>query len=202
MNNQTLRPITYAQIRRPGRRIGEPEPQVAWIGFAVQQPANRLLRVLIYARYSTDDQNPHSIDAQIAYCKRFLRALGITDYDLAVLQDVELSGELKQRPGIDKVWSGIEACRWDLVLVEDASRLYRHDSWAVDLIIGPSTSRCATSVSMIRSTRLNQRVWHPRLKDATWSHAQTNQYTRTASDALSNTCGPRCGGRRAATGLP
>ena len=81
MNRQNLRPITYVHnIRRPGPIIGDPEPPVAWIQFAVQQPSTRLLRVLIYARYSTDDQNPHSIDAQIAYCKRFLSRTG--DYGL------------------------------------------------------------------------------------------------------------------------
>jgi DNA invertase Pin-like site-specific DNA recombinase len=179
VNPQTLRPITYTQIRRPGQSIGEPEPPVAWIRFAIQQSATRLLRVLIYARYSTDDQNPHSIDAQIAYCKRFLRALGITDYELIVIQDVELSGELKQRPGIDQVWSGIEACRWDLILVEDASRLYRHDSWAVDLVYRAVDKQMRViCINDSVDTADDQRVWIPKLKDATRSHAQANQYTR------------------------
>jgi DNA invertase Pin-like site-specific DNA recombinase len=137
------------------------------------------LRVLIYARYSTDDQNPHSIDAQIAYCRRLLRALGITDYELVVIKDVELSGELKKRPGIDQVWSGIEARLWDLILVEDASRLYRHDSWAVDLVYRAVDKQMRViCINDSVDTADDQRVWIPRLKDATRNHAQANQYTR------------------------
>ena len=45
-----------------------------------------------------------------------------------------MSGELLNRPDIDKVRVGTEDRRWDLVLVEDARRLYRRESWAVDLI--------------------------------------------------------------------
>src|SRR6202451_172601 len=208
MNRQTLRPVTFGQIGRPGPSIGEPAPPVAWIRFAIQQSATRRLRVLIYARYSTDDQNPHSIDAQIAYCKRFLFALGITDYELVVLQDVELSGELKQRPGIDKVWSGIEARQWDLILVEDASRLYRHDSWAVDLVYRAVDKQMRViCINDMVDTADDQRVWIPRLKDATRSHAQANQYTRArvrrtiellwAQGAAVS--GPRPGYRRIAT---
>jgi hypothetical protein len=153
-------------------------PDVVWIRKAMRQPANRPLNVLIYARYSTEDQNPRSIDAQIEYCTRFLQALGITDYEREVLQDVEMSGELYNRPSIDRVRSGLIERRWDLALVEDASRLYRHDSWAVDLV-GLAFDK------EIRTICINDRVdtaepvdvWHPRLKEATRTHAQSNWFT-------------------------
>jgi DNA invertase Pin-like site-specific DNA recombinase len=114
--------------------LGSPAPDVSWIRNPIRKLLKDSFRILIYARYSTEDQNPRSIDAQIEYCKAFLRALGVTNYELEICQDVELSGELRNRPGIDKVWSGVRQRRWDLIVVEDASRLYRHDSWAVDLV--------------------------------------------------------------------
>ena len=103
-----------------------------------------------------------------------------------------MSGELKERPGINQVWSGIEARRWDLILVEDASRLYRHDSWGVDLVYRAVDKHMRViCINDSVDTADDQRVWIPRLKDATRSHAQANQYTCAASDALSNSCGPR-----------
>ena len=151
---------------------------VDWIQDPIRLPGKWRLRVLIYARFSTEEQNPHSIDAQIEYCRRFLEALGITDYDLEIIEDRELSGELRKRPGIDRVWQGVQDRRWDLILIEDASRLYRHDSWAVDLV-GLAYDK------KIRTICINDRVdtaravdiWCQRLKDSTRVHAQSNWYT-------------------------
>jgi len=151
---------------------------VSWIRVPIRQPLKGLLRILIYARYSTEEQNPRSIDAQIEYCKAFLRALGVTNYKLEICHDVELSGELRNRPGIDKVWSGVRERRWDLIVVEDASRLYRHDSWPVDLV-GLAYDK------KIRTICINDRVdsgeeidfWLDRLKEVTRTHAKSNWYT-------------------------
>lgn len=203
MNRRAFTQPINAQARPSGLSISEPEPPVAWIRFAIQQPANRRLRLLIYARYSTEDQNPRSIDAQVAYCERLLRALGITDYELVVIRDVEMSGELRHRPGIDEVWSGIAAGRWDLILVEDASRLYRHDSWAVDLVyLAVDNQTRVICINDSVDTAEDQRVWIPRLKDATRAHAQSNQYT---SDRIKRTrvpLGIRCGSRGFAARVP
>lgn len=160
-----------------GQVHGSPAPDVSWIRIPIRQPLKALLRILIYARYSTEEQNPRSINAQIEYCKAFLRALGVTNYKLEICHDVELSGELRSRPGIDKVWSGIRERRWDLIVVEDASRLYRHDSWAVDLV-GLAYDK------KIRTICINDRVdsgeaidfWLDRLKEVTRTHAKSNWY--------------------------
>lgn len=153
-------------------------PDVSWIRRAVRQPLGRLLHILIYARYSTDEQNPKSIEAQVDYCKRFFASLGIKDYELTILKDVEMSGELRHRPGIDEVWRGVQERRWDILIAEDASRLYRHDSWAVDLV-GLAYDK------KIRTFCINDRVdsadpvedWRPHLQEATKTHARTNWYT-------------------------
>jgi site-specific DNA recombinase len=169
----------HSEPFEPLRQRGNgPTPDVSWIRAAIRQPLDRLLSVLIYARYSTEDQNPRSIDAQIEYCRAFLAALGVTHYKLEILRDVEISGQLRYRPGIDKVCSGVRKRRWGLILVEDASRLYRHDSWAVDLV-GVAHDLKIRTICITDRVDSNEPVdlWLPRLKDATRTHAQSNWYT-------------------------
>jgi len=89
---------------------------------------------LVYARFSTDEQNPSSIDDQVAYCRRFLESLGIQDAEITVLSDEGVSGELVSRPGINEVLAGAIEGRWDLILCEDGSRLYRHETACGELI--------------------------------------------------------------------
>ena len=45
-----------------------------------------------------------------------------------------MSGEIADRPGINLVWAGIEAKRWDLIIAEESSRLYRHHTKAGELV--------------------------------------------------------------------
>ncbi len=94
----------------------------------------RRLRVVIYARYSTEEQDASSIDDQISYCKKCLAEIGITDVEFTLLDDREMSGELRHRPGIDQIWKGIEVPKWDLLVCEDAGRLFRNDSACIELI--------------------------------------------------------------------
>src|SRR5262245_54978423 len=141
-----------------------------------QVPPGRRLRILIYARYSTEEQHPSSIDDQIAYCEEFLRANGITDIEVIVLSDREMSGELVSRPGIDQVRERILA-RWpDLLLCEDTSRLFRHETACGELI--------ETAVDLeIRVVAINDDVdtaeddWDDRLHQAARHHARANKYT-------------------------
>lgn len=139
-------------------------------------PVGRRLRVIIYARYSTEEQHPSSIDDQIAYCKEFLRANGITDAEIVVLSDAEMSGELVSRPGIDQVRERVCA-RWpDLLLCEDSSRLYRHETACGELI--------ETAVDLnVRVIAINDHMdtadedWDDRLHEAARHHARANKYT-------------------------
>jgi hypothetical protein len=49
---------------------------------------------------------------------------------MQLIREPGVSGELASRPGINQVWAGIEAKRWDLILAEESSRLYRHHTKA------------------------------------------------------------------------
>jgi hypothetical protein len=118
---------------KPAQR---PSPPPYWSRFPVTLPRGRRLRVLFYARYSTDEQNPRSIEDQVAYCRRFLESFGLADTDpeITVLCDREISGERIFRPGIDQVREGIDGRRWDLILAEGASRLFRDVAACLDLV--------------------------------------------------------------------
>ena len=47
-----------------------------------------------------------------------------------VITEPEVSGEIADRTGINQVWAGIDAKRWDLIVAEESSRLYRHHTKA------------------------------------------------------------------------
>ena len=90
----------------------------------------RPLSALIRARFSTEEQRPTSIDDQIASCRRFLDAnlpKGMKPSQLVIdyVKEPEISGEIADRPGINQVWAGIDAKRWDLIIAEESSRHYR-----------------------------------------------------------------------------
>ena len=139
-------------------------------------PRGRPLRVLIYARFSTDEQRRRSIKAQIEYCKKFIKELKINNVVFVELKDEALSGELVSRPGIDRVWAGIKERRWDIFIAEDCSRPYRDDVSCVQLV------RLAVD-NGIRTLFINDYIdsaeadWEPRLKECSRHHASSNQYT-------------------------
>ena len=87
-------------------------------------------RAVIYARYSTDLQNPHSIDDQIRLCKKLaLERFGIASF-VKIGWDAETSGEVLplERRGIRKLFDFIEQYEVDLVITESIDRLSRRNS--------------------------------------------------------------------------
>jgi site-specific DNA recombinase len=146
------------------------------IRIAFSAVSGRQFRVLIYARYSTDEQHPSSIADQVAYCKDFLQANGLRDADIVVQSDAEMSGELVSRPGINQVRERVRS-RWpDLLVCEDSSRLFRHETACGELI--------ETAVDLnIRVIAINDGMdtaeedWDDRLHEAAHHHARANKYT-------------------------
>lgn len=82
-------------------------------------------RAVLYARYSTDMQNPMSIEDQFKSCQRLLR-----DGEIIVKQfsDNAISGDhINNRPGIIALLDLIERdASIDLIFAEDLDRLSRH----------------------------------------------------------------------------
>ena len=145
------------------------------------------LRVLIHARFSTEEQRPTSIDDQIAACRRFLDAnlpKGMKPSQLVIdyVKEPEVSGEIADRPGINQVWAGIEAKRWDLIIAEESSRLYRHHTKAGELF----ESAVDAGVRVIcPSDHIDtaDNDWPDRLNMCQMQHARSNFYTRLADPA-------------------
>lgn len=103
------------------------------IGAVVPAMVRRRLRVVVYCRYSSDEQNPRSLEEQAAKCREYLKVLGIHDAEIIEITDPETSGELLRRGGIDEVRDLIRSGGCDLIVTEDASRLYRNTTFAMGL---------------------------------------------------------------------
>jgi site-specific DNA recombinase len=170
----TLNRPTVSAVARPGGSNSIRTPNT---GKAAAHTPRRRLRVAIYARYSTDEQDASSIDDQVALCEKCLEAMGILDAEITVFSDMEMSGELRNRPGIDKIWRGVEVATWDLLICEDSGRLFRNESACIELI------EIAVDAGM-RVVCINDDVdsdvpgWQDRLRDAARHHAKANFYTR------------------------
>ena len=88
--------------------------------------------VIIYARYSTDMQNPQSCEDQVRVVKQQLTKLGIAHDDAQVILDEGISGTRANRPGYMKLLQLIEQKRVSILAVDELSRLTRlHDAMQV-----------------------------------------------------------------------
>ncbi len=84
-----------------------------------------ILRGAIYARYSSENQRPESIDDQISSCKKLAALRSYTLSDAHIYMDKATSGARKDRPGLNQLMTGAENGYFDVILVDDLSRLAR-----------------------------------------------------------------------------
>ena len=140
-------------------------------------PKGRKLRVVIYARYSTEEQDATSITDQFTSCRASLIDAGIKDADITELSDEEMSGELSSRHGINQVRDGVDDKLFDILLCEESSRLFRNQTACFELI--------ETAVDNdIRAICFNDLIdtaepdWDVRLHDAQRHHCEANRFTR------------------------
>lgn len=82
------------------------------------------VRVAIYARYSSDLQNPSSIDDQVDACRRLV-AREFEAADIAVFSDAAVSGATMNRPGMIALMRAAEERRFDALAAEGLDRLSR-----------------------------------------------------------------------------
>ena len=82
------------------------------------------MKVAIYARYSTDMQNPASIEDQIRTCEERIKAEGGTT--VQIYTDAAISGSsMKARPGLQALMRDASLGRFDRVMAEALDRLSR-----------------------------------------------------------------------------
>jgi site-specific DNA recombinase len=83
------------------------------------------VRAAAYARFSTDKQRDASIDDQLRNCRRWAERHGAEV--AAVFEDRGVSGASKDRPGFKDMLAAAESGAFDVLLVDDLSRLSRDD---------------------------------------------------------------------------
>lgn len=83
-----------------------------------------LMRAAIYARYSTDLQNPASIEDQVRNCRETVIAAGGSVVE--IYSDAALSGgSMKSRPGLQRLLNDAGTRKFDNVVAEGLDRLSR-----------------------------------------------------------------------------
>ena len=84
-----------------------------------QQP----LRAAIYARYSTDEQRPESIEDQFEACRRFCTSQGWTVTE--TYADAAMTGSSSHRPDYQRLLRDVERGLFDVIVIEALDRLSR-----------------------------------------------------------------------------
>jgi site-specific DNA recombinase len=83
-----------------------------------------MIRAAIYARYSSDLQNPKSIEDQIRLAREHAARTGMQV--IGEYSDAAISGSLFfERPGIQRLMKDAKAGRFDVVLTEALDRISR-----------------------------------------------------------------------------
>lgn len=91
-------------------------------------------RAAIYARYSSENQRPESIDDQISSCRKFAIAQGLTVLDDHIYSDRAMSGLRQDRPRLEALVQASADKQFDLVLIDDLSRLARDNRLMLTLV--------------------------------------------------------------------
>jgi site-specific DNA recombinase len=82
------------------------------------------MKAALYARYSTEKQRDASIEDQFRECERVARAAG---FDIVSrFQDKGMSGGTADRPGYQALLSAARRKQFNVIVVEDISRLWRN----------------------------------------------------------------------------
>ncbi len=83
------------------------------------------LRAAVYARYSSDKQSPTSIVDQVRKCREYAKAHGWEVLADHIYSDEAISGATSERPGLKRLFAAAEAKAFDVILIDDSSRLSR-----------------------------------------------------------------------------
>lgn len=81
------------------------------------------MRAALYARYSSDEQNPRSADDQLAACRRLAAKLDATV--VAEFKDEAITGTHDNRPGRHALMAAAAAGEFELLITEGLDRMAR-----------------------------------------------------------------------------
>jgi site-specific DNA recombinase len=88
----------------------------------------------IYARYSSENQRPESIDDQISACRRLAKQQSIAISEDHIYSDQAKSGARSDRPALAALMAAAQSGEFDAVLVDDLSRLARDNHLMLSII--------------------------------------------------------------------
>ena len=91
------------------------------------------LRCAIYARFSSDKQSPASITDQVRKCREYAQARGWEILDDHIYTDEAISGATAERAGLQRMLAAANAKSFEIVLIDDTSRLSRKLSDSINL---------------------------------------------------------------------
>lgn len=83
------------------------------------------MRAAIYARYSSENQRPESIEDQVGACRRLAAERGFVILEDQIYSDQAKSGARRDREGLAALIEAASSGVFDVVLVDDLSRLAR-----------------------------------------------------------------------------
>ena len=83
------------------------------------------MRAAIYARYSSENQRPESIEDQVVACRRLAAEQGLAVLEDHVYADQAQSGARSDREGLNALVEAARAGQFEAVVVDDLSRLAR-----------------------------------------------------------------------------
>ena len=84
------------------------------------------MRAAIYARYSSENQRPESIDDQISSCRKLAKERQYTVDVSHIYTDKAASGAREDRPALKALRAATVDANFCVVLVDDLSRLARN----------------------------------------------------------------------------
>ena len=93
------------------------------------------MRAAIYTRHSSENQSEKSIDDQIRVCKSYIKEHGMTLRDEHIYIDEAISGSLVNRPGLQALEEAVENKEFEVLLVDDLSRLSRSNHQMLTLVL-------------------------------------------------------------------
>lgn len=92
------------------------------------------MRAAIYARYSSENQRPESIEDQVGSCRRLASERGFSIAEEHVYADQAQSGARRDRIGLSAMVAAAQDHQFDVVLVDDLSRLARDNYLMLSVI--------------------------------------------------------------------
>lgn len=149
---------------------------LAFAANALARKRSDRLRILIYARYSTDEQDETSLPDQFGFCRLYLEQVGL-EGDITEIGDAAISGEVLDRPGMNRIWPGLESRQWDLIVCEDSSRLFRMPTKCLELV-ETAVDRRIRVICINDDVDTNEEDWQAKLVAALQEHAGANRRTR------------------------